>query len=499
VNLNLLIIPALVLVPLISGIAALMIGADRPRRTLLVVASVVHLGLVGLAPNALPVLGSWLVIDPLGTIFLAIASLLFLMASIYGVGYLARERVSEQHIRRDFESNSLFSNGAESLLTACLLFFLAAMTLVCVSNHLGVLWVAVEATTLATAPMIYFHRRKQSLEAAWKYLLICSIGIALALFGNFLLTYSTITEGGKELPLLLDQLLTQASHFQPLWLKAAFIFLLVGYGTKMGLAPLHTWLPDAHSESPSFVSALLSGALLNCAFLGILRSVQVLNAAGLGDFGQKLLIWFGLLSMGFAAVFILKQSDYKRMLAYSSVEHMGILALGVGIGGGAIFGSLFHTVNHSLTKGMLFLVAGNILTAMHSKSTETIRGLRQRLPVTATLWIAGFFAITGSPPFGTFLSEFTILKATIEEGHYAIAIAYLLILFLIFAAMASIIIRMTQGSPAPEHENNTFAEPWSAIVPPAILGFLVLVLGVYMPLPLKGLLAKAAIQLGGAS
>ena len=234
-------------------------------------------------------------------------------------GYLSREKkIVQQKLDHD-DLSSLLANSPESLLTGCLLFFLFAMTLVCVSSHLGMLWVAIETTTLASAPMIYFHRRSQSLEAAWKYLLICSIGIALALFGNFLLAFSTTSVRGGELPLILSRLLTQAPQFQPQWLKAAFIFLLVGYGTKMGLAPLHTWLPDAHSESPSFVSALLSGALLNCAFLGILRGLQILSAAGLAAFGQELLIVFGLVSMGFAATFILRQSDFKRMLAYSSV------------------------------------------------------------------------------------------------------------------------------------------------------------------------------------
>jgi hydrogenase-4 component F len=358
------------------------------------------------------------------------------------------------------------------------------------------LWVAIEATTLASAPMIFFHRRSQSLEAAWKYLLICSIGIALALFGNFLLAFSTTTIRGGELPLILDQLLEPAAQFQPQWLKAAFIFLLVGYGTKMGLAPLHTWLPDAHSESPSFVSALLSGALLNCAFLGILRAQQILDAAGLAAFGHNLLIDFGLLSMGLAATFILQQSDFKRMLAYSSVEHMGILALGVGLGGAAVFGALFHAVNHSLTKGMLFLVAGNILTVMHSKSTS-IRGLSKIMPVSAALWLAVFFAITGSPPFGTFLSEFTILNAAVDQGRYIVAAGYLLILSVIFVAMATIVLRMFNGSPSPDKEYAPIHESRLSIVPPLLLGAVVLMLGIYMPSFLDRLLTEAATQLGG--
>ncbi len=494
-----LILPALILIPLLSGIATLMIRSDIIRRILLIATAAIHLLLTFASYYAAPALGEWLVLDALGNLFLLISSGLFLIACIYGVGYLAREKLDEHRLHIDFddsESNSLFENNPESLLTGCLLFFLAAMSLVCVSNHLGLLWVAIEATTLASAPLIFFHKHRKSLEATWKYLLICSIGIALALFGNFLLAVSTAPTQNGELPLLLTQLLPKATQFQPLWLKAAFIFLLVGYGTKMGLAPLHTWLPDAHSESPSFVSALLSGALLNCAFLGILRAQQILVAANLAVFGQELLIGFGLLSMAFATTFILRQMDFKRMLAYSSVEHMGILALGIGLGGTAVFGSLLHTVNHSITKGMLFLVAGNILTVMHSKSTIKVRGLLQRLPVSSVLWLAGFLSITGSPPFGTFISEFTIFKAAIEQGHFWIAIGFIGILATIFVVMASIVLKMCFSTPRPI-DQGTDHESWTMILPPLFLGILSLILGLYLPPFLKDLLNEAAHLLGG--
>ena len=202
--------------------------------------------------------------------------------------------------------------------------------------------------------------------------------------------------------------------------------------------------------------------------------------------------------MGFAAAFILQQPDFKRMLAYSSVEHMGILALGVGLGGAAVFGAMFHAVNHSLTKGMLFLIAGNILSTMHTKASSEIRGMSHLIPVSAALWMAGFLAITGSPPFGTFLSEFTILKFAAEQGHYVVAIAYLLILSVIFIAMASIVVRMVQGSPAHTKESLTVRESWLMIVPPVVLCVLVVILGVYMPPSLERLLLVAANVLGGS-
>lgn len=494
-----LLIPALVLVPLLGGIGALMIRNDRPRRALLAGVAAVHLLLTVFSGRAAPVLGHWLVLDPLGRVFLGIASTLFLAAALYGVGYLARETGTADDRRRDLEEGALFSNAPEAVFTGCLLFFLATMTLVCVSNHLGILWVAVEATTLASAPLIYFHRHHRSLEAAWKYLLICSIGIALALLGNFLLAVATKSSPQGEIPLRLDLLLPAAASFQPMWLKAAFIFLLVGYGTKMGLAPLHTWLPDAHSESPSLVSALLSGALLNCAFLGVLRALQVLTAAGLAPFGQQLLVGFGLFSMGLAAAFIFGQSDYKRMLAYSSVEHMGILALGVGLGGGAVFGALFHAVNHSLIKEMLFLVAGNILSATRTKTIAEVSGLSRTLPVSGALWLAGFFAITGMPPFGTFLSEFTIVKAAVDGGRIGVAIAYLLALAVVFIGMCGLVLRMVQGPPPAGAAQTASREPWLALAPPVLLGILGLALGLYLPPFLERLLRDAARLLEGLS
>jgi hydrogenase-4 component F len=280
------------------------------------------------------------------------------------------------------------------------------------------------------------------------------------------------------------------------WLKAAFLFLLVGYGTKMGLAPMHTWLPDAHSEAPSVVSALLSGALLNCAFLGILRIHALMGAAGLGEFSGGMLTGFGLLSMAVAAVFIIEQADYKRMLAYSSVEHMGILSLGAGIGGLAGMGAMLHMVNHSLAKGMLFLLAGNILAVYRTKSAPQVRGLLQTLPVTGPLWVAGFLAISGSPPFGLFVSELVILKGALQQGHAAVAAGYLLLLGIAFAAMARIVLRMAYGSPegiAVEPDRTRGA--W-AVWPPLALGAVVLTLGLCLPDWLQSALAAAAAAAG---
>ncbi len=484
-------IVAMVLLPAIAGILALVLRSDSWRRLLLVATAILHAGATTLSFRVRPgpALGGLLALDSAGLLILAITSTLFLFASVYAIGYLGREGVGQ---RRDFEEGQLFANVPEAVFTGCLLMFLATMTLVTVSHHLGLLWVAVEATTLASAPLIYFHRHHRSLEATWKYLMICSVGIALSLLGNFFLAVAASREGGHGTSMMLDDLLAQASSFHVPWLKAAFLCLLVGYGTKMGLAPLHTWLPDAHSEAPSVVSALLSGALLNCAFLGILRAQQLCVAAGQAAFGRDLLLGFGLLSIVFAAAFILGQTDYKRLLAYSSVEHMGILALGVGLGGAGTFGALLHAVNHAIAKAMLFFVAGNILAAYRTKAIADVRGVSRRLPISGALWIMGFLAITGSPPFGPFLSEFTILKAALDDGRGFVAVVFLAAMGAIFVGMASAFLKMAQGEPASGSGVEGGREAALAVLPPAALGALVLGLGIYVPPALTSVLEEAA-------
>lgn len=508
---------ALLLVPFLIGVLMFVPGSSLGRRALLLLAALTHTILCGLlwlsmdSKAPLVLVEGWLQFDTLGLFFLSIASVLFLAASVYSIGYLQREKQLGE--RPDISEGILISNEPEAIFLGCLLLFLSAMTLVTMSQHFGLLWVAVEATTLASAPLIYFHKQHRSLEATWKYLLICSVGIALALLGNFALAASAASQaaskegtdewtyeevaGREAIPLVLDQLLAHAGDLRHGPLKIAFLFILVGYGTKMGLAPMHTWLPDAHSEAPSLVSALLSGALLNCAFLGILRCHQVCLAAGLEDFTRDLLIVFGLLSMAVAAIFILNQTDFKRMLAYSSIEHMGILSLGVGLGGAGACGAMLHAFNHSLTKACLFLVAGNILTAFHTKEIGKISGLFRVLPVSAALWFSGFLAITGFPPFGTFLSEFTILKSALDQQQIAVGVLYLVFLALIFISMARSVLGMLYGSPNGS-VTELQPEPLWSIVPAGLLASMVLVLGVYVPPAFNSILQTMARTLGGS-
>jgi len=464
-------IAALLLIPILCGAIAFATRSHKVHISLLIVGSSAHAMLVAsywFAP--LPAVHeNWVGLDAQGLLFLTITSVLFLATGIYNIAYL------KTHPNR------------EHIYIGCLFMFLGAMTLVTLSQHFGLLWVAVEATTLTSAPLIYINRSIKALEAMWKYIMLCSVGIALALLGNFFLAAASSQSEG---PLILSSLLQRGATLHPTWLKAAFICFIVGYGTKMGLAPLHSWLPDAHSESPSPASALLSGALLNCAFLAILRGLQVCIEAGLGDFAREILLFFGLLSMAFAAVFIVGQTNYKRMLAYSSVENMGIIAVGVGLGGLGDFGAMFHAVNHSLTKGMLFLISGNILAVYHTKESNKVHGLLRAAPLTGILWVVGFLAITGSPPFGSFLSEFTILHAAFNQGRIVVAILYLALLALVFVGMAGTVLQMAQGEPDSE-----IAGPKPSmlrIIPPMMLAICILVLGVYMPPHLDELLHAAA-------
>jgi hydrogenase-4 component F len=280
------------------------------------------------------------------------------------------------------------------------------------------------------------------------------------------------------------------------WLHAAFVVLLVGYGTKMGLAPMHTWKPDAYGEAPGITGTLLAGGLTSGAFLAILRVYRICVAAGEADFARQPMIALGLVSMLTAGIFMARQKDYKRMLAYSSVEHMGILVLGIGIGGSALFGAMLHMLNNGLTKGVLFLSVANIHRAFGSKSTDDVRGALQRTPFSAALLVAGFFAITGSPPFGPFLSEFTILNAAVSSGQFVVAGLFLLMLVIVFIGMGATVLAVVQGEPAPMPAGPIVKERVLTVLPGAFLLSLVLLLGVYVPPPLSELLHAAAASLG---
>ncbi len=480
----------LLIEPLVGGLLCGIIPKNWLRRLLLVWVALGHFALtllcVASGPESHP--GNLIGADALSLLFLLITSGLFLPVSFSMSRYLARQKT-------EGKPSSLFAS--EAVFTASLLLFLFSMTLAILSQHIGLFWMAVEATTLSSAPLICYHRSAQTLEAAWKYLLICSVGIAMALIGNIALMVSVSFEPSlADLPLAFAPLIQHAPQLQPVWIKIAFVFFLVGYGTKMGLAPMHTWLPDAHSEAPSPVSALLSGALLNCAFLGIIRIQILLRAAGLEKFGQELLLFFGISSMLVAGMFIIRQTGYKRMLAYSSVEHMGLLAVALGCAGSmATFGGMYHALNHSLIKGSLFLSAGMILNRYRTKNIDEVTGILQSSPITGTLWLLGFLAICGVPPFSVFNSEISIMAGLANQHHWIILGLMLLALGLVFVGLAALMPRMAYGTPPSDLPETPPEKPidW---LPPVLLCATSLVLGVWMPAPLHNLIQMAANQIG---
>ena len=377
------------------------------------------------------------------------------------------------------------------MFCVCLLAFAGAMSLVAWSDHLGLMWVGMEATSLVMAPLVYFNRTPRSIEATWKYLMVGSVGIALALLGTFFLAYAALY-GGLHSGLTFENLLQHAPQLSKPWLHAGFVLLLVGYGTKMGLAPMHTWKPDAYGEAPGVVGALLAGGVTSCAFLALLRVYHICGAAGEGVYTSRLLLAMGLLSMAVAGVFVVGQRDFKRMLAYSSVEHMGIMALGLGIGAPALFGTLLHVITNGLTKGVLFLSAGNIHRAYASKSIDQVRGALRRLPLSGGLFLAGFLAITASPPFGPFVSEFAIVNGAFQAGRFVVAGAFLLLSLVVFIGMGATVLQVVQGRPPAEVRHSSYRDGWLTAAPVVLLMALVLLLGLYIPNPLQALLHRAA-------
>lgn len=377
----------------------------------------------------------------LDSTFALLTSALFLLTAVHLQRWWPQE-VAEHQAHAG--GGALLSEGATA---ACLLGFLASMSTVIWAANLGLMWVAVEATTLATAPLISFKRTARSLEAMWKYLLICSVGIGLALLGTMLLSVSAHAACDG---LGLAELASASPQFHRGWFKVAFLLALAGFGTKMGLAPFHTWLPDAHSEAPAPVSALLSGTLLNGAFLGIVRFVD-LAPADLHSFCQGPLLGLGLASLVFAAVFIVRQRDCKRMLAYSSVEHMGLLAimLALTLDGGYFSRDwmLLHAVGHSLIKVALFLLAGNILLGYGTRQVERIEGLPEAMPRTAAGWLAGLLLICGVPPSPLFLTEFLL----VTSAGVGVAVTVMLLLLVIAGGMLYAGLKMCLGSGSGAH------------------------------------------------
>jgi len=465
------------LTPFITGLFAFFLP-KMVGRSLLVITGAIHLVLSLLLWKNRPeaYFDTYFAVTPEGLLSLLVISLLFFLISIYTVGYLKETELP-----------------SENIFTGFMLLFLSTMTMVTLSDHIMVMWIAIEATTLTSAPLIYTHRSSASLEATWKYVLICSVGIAMALLGSVLITLS-MDIGNVDAKLSFSALTQVAKLLDPMWLKAGFIFILVGYGTKMGLAPMHTWLPDAHSEAPSPASALLSGVLLNCAYLGIFKTNKIMYAAGLSDFSGTILIVFGLMSILAAATFILKQNEYKRMLAYSSIENMGIIAFGTGIGGIGVYGAVICMIHHSLIKSSLFLSSGNILLGYGDRLIKNTGDLVSRMPKTCIAFFGGFAGISGFPPFGIFIGELFIIVGAFKTGHYVAAGIFILSLCFIFAGFANQVMKISF-----DDSNKTIGlkEKASLVWPQYILLLTSLVLCFYIPDTLYQTIVDAVASVGG--
>jgi len=410
------------------------------------------------------------------------------LVCVYAVGYLNEEYA---HGLLDLRRIKLFYSLTHA--------FVFTMVFVVSTQNLGLMWIAIEATTLASVFLVGFYNNKYAVEAAWKYIIICSVGIALALLGIVLLYISTVgLFGDPENSLCWVFLYDNAEMLESSALKIAFIFVLAGFGTKVGLVPMHTWLPDAHSQAPSPISALLSGVLLNSAMYGIIRVLVIVNK-NLGEsvFTGRMLMAIGLLSIAAAALFILPQKDYKRLLAYSSIEHMGIVAFALGVFSPlAVYGALFHMLNHAFTKSMLFLCTGNIFLKYKTREISKISGLLKVLPLTGTVFLLGIFAIAGMPPFSVFASELSIIIAAFQAGHPGRGAAFIVLLALVFAGIVSSLLKIFFGNNGAEQPVPGELNKAGSAVLLVMLG-LIAVTGIWLPREVGAFLTAAAAVVAG--
>ena len=422
----------------------------------------------------------WLQADALSALLACIIGAVGLASAWYAHFYMARQE--EGHDAASWTGgryDALFHGLVGSLIVAAL------------ANNLGLLWVAIEGSTLTSALLVGYYRRPGAVEAAWKYLMLCSVGIALGLLATVLIYYSAVPLVGEgSVGLQWTVLAAAAPALQPHFVKLAFVLALVGYGTKAGLAPMHTWLPDAHSQAPTPVSALLSAALLATALTAVLR-FHAIAARCLGpDFSGGLLVFFGLLSMAVAAPFMLIQGDYKRLLAYSSVEHTGLVALAVGLGHPlAILGGLFHLVSHALAKTLAFLVGGSLASATGARRLDHWSGVVLAAPALGALFVIAGVGLAGLPPGALFLSEWLTLAGGLAAGRPGVVAAAIALLAIVFAGLAFHWTRVALGHPS-KHFHDSL--PAASRRPLWLLAAALLLLGVYLPPPLRHLLEQAA-------
>lgn len=373
---------------------------------------------------------------------------------------------------RELQSSDPPSSRNIRLNYAFSMFFVLAMFSVFLCKNLGYLWVCVESTTLLSAPLVFFSRTKHALEATWKYLIICSVGISFALLGTLFIFASGQHGAISGGTLQIDTLIAAAPKLDTKLLRFGFIFCLLGYGTKSGLFPLHSWLPDAHSEAPAPSSALLSGALLNCALFAIWRISEIVNASGHSILLGNITVWVGTITVLAASLFLIRQYALKRLLAYSSIEHVGMMLVAIGLNSAPLF--LLQALNHSVAKVSLFLLAGNVMQATGKKNLPQQTGLMASSPAWAVLLVLSCLAGTGAPPFGTFISEWLILVRAVEFKYYLCVCILLASLSLSFIVVCRHVGRMILGAMNPSLQ---YFKPVLSSTMPALLVIVSLVLG----------------------
>jgi hydrogenase-4 component F len=370
--------------------------------------------------------------------------------------------------------------------------FALAMLLAVTIDNVAMMWVAIEATTITSAILIPLHRTKASVEASWKYILIGSVGIALAFGGTVLAYFDFVSLTGRREGALNWTVLNEvAPTLHPDILRLAFIFLLVGYGTKAGLAPMHTWLPDAHSEAPAPLSAMMSGVLLAVAHYAILRWKTVVDLAGGSGFTNPVLLALALASIAIGALSLVRQPNYKRMLAYSSVEHSGLICMGLTFGPAGVFASLLHLLNHAVAKSMSFLLSGRILRRYGSAELADVSGVLRVQPATGALFGIGVLALMGLPPFGLFVSEFLLFRAGFAAGRPWATSAALVLTGIGFIALAGNLVRMLYGAPREDMAGRGEATP-GALVPLVACAVALVALGLFLPDAVTALLGRIA-------
>jgi hydrogenase-4 component F len=481
---------ALLAVPVAGALACLVVA--RPRRVLaitiavsaIVFALAVRVWTSVLSGNHVASADDVFAVDAFSGFHLVVLALVFLICSLFASVYF-----------RDESNAHPFSRGAARRFGALWLGSLAAMILVLVSDNLGIMWVGMEATTLLTAFLISFHRDRLSLEAMWKYLLICSVGIAFAFIGTiFTAAAVQSSDAGGADALLWTRLAAPGTRLDPTLMTFAFIFVLVGYGTKAGLAPLHSWLPDAHSQAPAPVSAMFSGFLLNTALYCIMRFVPPARNA-LGGFADGLLVFFGVLSLLVAAGFIVFQRDAKRFLAYSSVEHIGIIALGYGLGPLGTFAALFHTLNHSLSKTLAFCAVGRLGQRFGTHDMDTLSGALRHDRLWGLALIGSILSLIGAAPFAIFMSEYQLLRAAAGAQKWVVLGLFLAAASVVFVSALRHLIDMAFGDAKTPVSRLSAGTASYAVAVPALAALLFF--GLWLPPWLIGAIDRAAAVLGG--